>query len=808
MPEEILIDTETWGTRELLEIISSRFFELGNEGSYPNSWEVRGLDGKDVSKQLEELNSHIDTMGLVGSLEETNPPVLIISRIPQGSNVMGNYQSLLMWAVMSVFLTMAGSHWVSEYGYDSNSSGNGEIMNSLIFFTLPILVTLSIASYCRVLIARRFGIEIGHIAPIVFPIPTWWPFGIVGAIGQRKLDMVPIPSRRALGSIELAVPFVLFTAGSFLTVVGLILTPSSPPQLTGPPTIFETSLISSYLADSLLGEHLEIRLQWLHPVGISGVGLSLVGWIMMLPIPGLPGDRLLHAIIGPAEMRSGSTQTSVFLIVLFFMVVVFATAKWTPWVFLAFVAAWQRFNPDNLPQPIVLDEQSGLDERFKSRFVAVASVILLAGLPGSVPSYEMEDYIGGISTEEWPEEVEFSGGDLQVISLNLEPEGVMPVSGWIQMRIEGSRSQEWVLSTDCSDLSETCRFDGVAQSETSVVDISITPPEGNFSNHLLKVLVEVPGFEVEHEILLHEFSSRGLIGPFWSLSGGLDKPIICTNFDAGDGGNIFVEGAYWEAMNGSNLTSGIQELCLRGNSGAIQSSEIFDSQGRSFGPVVFLERENSTEGPWLISIDGSEPSIQVMDGQWKIPTGIVSSGDILSHSDRGSPFCPSSEIAAQVDTGGNWSVEMSNYSPIRLEGNLSGNGSIGIGEEGWLAICGTDGSLASFKIIAGPDVFVSTEDSSVGHSAIALNQRIEADTFYIFNRGSERIGLSLEWHGDSPQSGIWEVSIGDWIDAGDSYFVEAVANGSSTLERALWVTADDSGVVVHLSARCPSEGCE
>ena len=151
---------------------------------------------------------------------------------------------------------------------------------------------------------------------------------------------------------------------------------------------------------------------------------------------------------------------------------------------------------------------------------------------------------------------------------------------------------------------------------------------------------------------------------------------------------------------------------------------------------------------------------------------------------------------------------MSNYSPIRLEGNLSGNGSIGIGGEGWLAICGTDGSLASFRIIAGPDVFVSTEDSSVGHSAILLNQRIEADTFYIFNRGSERIGLSLEWHGDSPQSGIWEVSIGDWIDAGDSYFVEAVSNGSSTLERALWVTADDSGVVVHLSARCPSEGCE
>ena len=808
MPEEILIDTETWGIRELLEVIASRFFELGNEGSYPNSWEVRGLDGRDVSNQLEELNSHLDTMGLVGSLEETNPPVLIISRIPQGSNVMGNYQSLLMWAVMSVFLTMVGSHWVSKYGYDSNSSGNGEIMNSLIFFTLPIIFTLSMASYCRILVARRFGIEIGHIAPIVFPIPTWWPFGIVGAIGQRKLDMVPMPSRRALGSVELVVPLVLFTVGSFLTVVGLILTPSSPPQLTGPPTVFETSLISDSLADSLLGEHREIRLQWLHPVGISGVGLSLVGWIMMLPIPGLPGDRILHAIIGPAEMRSGSTQTSVFLIVLFFMVVVFATAKWTPWVFLAFVAAWQRFNPDNLPQPIVLDEQSGLDERFKSRFVAIASVILLAGLPGSVPSYEMEDYIGGISTEEWPKEIDFSGGELQVVSLNLDPEGVMPVSGWLQMRIEGSRSHEWTLGSDCSDSLDICRFGGVTQSENSVVDISITPPEGNFSNHLLKILVEISGFEIEHEIVLHEVSSQGLIGPFWSLSGGFDKPVICTGFDAGDGGEIFVEGAYWEAMNGSNLSSGIQELCLRGNSGAIQSSESFDSQGRSFGPVVFLERGNSTVGPWLISIDGSEPSIQVTDGQWKIPTGIVTTGDILSHSDSGSPFCPSSDVVAQVDTGENWSVEMGNYSSIRIEGNLSGNGSIGVGEEGWLAICGSDGSLTSFKIIQGLDVFVSKRDSNGGYSTIGLNQRIDADSFYIFNRGSERVGLSLEWHGDSPQSGIWEVSIGDWIDAGGSTLVESVANGSSYLERALWVTADESGVIVHLSARCPSEGCE
>ena len=67
--------------------------------------------------------------------------------------------------------------------------------------------------------------------------------------------------------------------------------------------------------------------------------------------------------------------------------------------------------------------------------------------------------------------------------------------------------------------------------------------------------------------------------------------------------------------------------------------------------------------------------------------------------------------------------------------------------------------------------------------------------------------LSVEWHGDSPQSGIWEVTIEDWVEPGNSTLVTAKAVGLSNLERAVWVTADDSGITVHLSARCPVEGC-
>ena len=140
--------------------------------------------------------------------------------------------------------------------------------------------------------------------------------------------------------------------------------------------MFDVNLLAGSLAESWMGDEFWIRMQWLHPLGIAGIALSLIGWGLMLPIPGLPGDRLLQAVIGTKEMREGRTQTSIFMIVLVAMVAVFATADWSPWIFLAFFAAWMRFNPDNAPQPVVLDEFEGLEERHRSRFVALSLMIL------------------------------------------------------------------------------------------------------------------------------------------------------------------------------------------------------------------------------------------------------------------------------------------------------------------------------------------------------------------------------------------------------------------------------------------------
>jgi hypothetical protein len=141
---------------------------------------------------------------------------------------------------------------------------------------------------------------------------------------------------------------------------------------------------------------------------------------------------------------------------------------------------------------------------------------------------------------------------------------------------------------------------------------------------------------------------------------------------------------------------------------------------------------------------------------------------------------------------------MGNYSAIRLTGNLSGKGSIGVGTGGWLAKCNSDGTMEAFRIRDSVDVYVHPS---------GLDRGINTEEFVIFNREETRMDLALEWHGDSPQSGIWEVTMNDWVDGGNSTVITVKAVGLSELERAVWVTADDSGITIHLSARCPSEGC-
>ena len=102
-----------------------------------------------------------------------------------------------------------------------------------------------------------------------------------------------------------------------MTIVGVSFTSTQPPPLNSPPMVFSGNSILEMLQFLGMIENLDIKLQWLDPLAIAGLGLCTVSWIMLLPVPGFPGDHLLHAIMGPEDLLSDEKQTLIFASTLF-----------------------------------------------------------------------------------------------------------------------------------------------------------------------------------------------------------------------------------------------------------------------------------------------------------------------------------------------------------------------------------------------------------------------------------------------------------------------------------------------------------
>ena len=133
--ESIVIDTETWGQRELLEEICSRYFVIGNQSGLSDiSWEINSREGEEISTNLIELNIHLKSLSLIGLLDEGNPPILSIIRYPVDPVNVPFWQQSLIWFTMFIFTTLAGCYWISQFE-NSESIFNSEFfLESLKYF--------------------------------------------------------------------------------------------------------------------------------------------------------------------------------------------------------------------------------------------------------------------------------------------------------------------------------------------------------------------------------------------------------------------------------------------------------------------------------------------------------------------------------------------------------------------------------------------------------------------------------------------------------------------------------------------------
>ena len=243
--EPIVIDVETWGQRELIEEICSRYFVIGNQSGLSDfSWEINSRDGGDISTNLNELNIHLKKLSLIGLLDEGNPPTLSIIRYPVDPVNVPFWQQSLIWFTMFIFTTLAGCYWISQFGNSISIFDSELFLESLTFFSMPIFLTMLSAHFIRKYIASLFRVDVGNLVPIAFPlISPFWPFGIVGVFGQKRVDTITYPNRRSLGLIEISSIVVLVLFGSILSIIGLSITSASPPEAVSDPLMLQANFI-------------------------------------------------------------------------------------------------------------------------------------------------------------------------------------------------------------------------------------------------------------------------------------------------------------------------------------------------------------------------------------------------------------------------------------------------------------------------------------------------------------------------------------------------------------------------------------
>ncbi len=791
------LDIETWDDRELLEVICSRYFLLGGQGVSELSWEVNGREGRNPSECLIALNRHLKQLSLIAVLDVGDPPIMSVGSLPSQTVVMPSWQQSLVWLLAASFTTLSGSLWISSMEPGQQPFDSSILETAIVFFTLPVLGSALLASYARIFVSKAFEVENSHLIPLAFPVfSPEWPFSLVSTIGQNRPDLHPIPNRKALGMIELAAPIVLFTCGTALTIIGLGLTSVQPPEFESSPVGVDLNLISEVLASILVEPHTILRLQWIHPTGLAGIALSIVSWALLLPVPGFPGDRILHSLLGPGDMQDDRNQTSIFISTLGVVLIIFISTEYWPWLLIAAIAGWRRFSPEHIPEPFVVDEFAGLDEIPMRQIATLTIAILLLGYPGLEPSSQIDDWDGGISTEDWPISMTFEGNTVQ-LELPLEPVGLMPVSGWLQMRIEGATNAGWEINSECMNEREVCRFDDITQASTSSVQIELSRNSTEPSNLTFRmvVLIDLDDHVSEHSILFRAADTTSSIDPLWILVEDTDTPRICFELDVSDGDyvNLSNQNPFWSFENETSLGEGTHDICLRGQVGAIQSLSNRDNQYLVIGPPITLHRENGSDETLLMPIENTIPPLHISGGEWAIPNSFGPQQEYtIARGESGSVFCPSSEVIADVDTSENWSKELVDRSSISIPQAGTGNGSLRFSADGWLAVCDGTRIISAYRVTEGSDVVVGSA---------ALNSRLDVGEFSIVNRENYSFSMSVDWVGDAVTWDNWVISHPSEISSHSQVFVTISVEESDTALWAAWLTVDDEQITLHFSAR-------
>lgn len=801
--EPIVIDVETWGQRELIEEICSRYFVIGNQSGLSDfSWEINSRDGGDISTSLNELNIHLKQLSLIGLLDEGNPPTLSIIRYPVDPVNVPFWQQSLIWFTMFIFTTLAGCYWISQFE-NSISIFNSELfLESLTFFSMPIFLTMLSAHFIRKYIASLFRVDVGNLVPIAFPlISPFWPFGIVGVFGQKRVDTITYPNRRSLGIIELSSIVVLVLFGSILSIIGLSITSASPPESVSDPLILQANFIVEMLSNLFLGDDVSIRLQWVHPIALAGFGLSMIGWILILPIPGFPGDRILHSIVGSKNLDKSTNTTSIFLMTLTLMCLVFLSTTFWPWLILASLASWRRFSSEHIPVALIVDESLELDRNSKNLLMTISVVIILLGFPGLSPVEDIEDWDSGLDISEWDTEFSSNSWDNVEKSLELKTSGLLSVSGELKVLIDGE-SDRWIIDSDCFDDEMKCNFENINQNNVGEFKFSIKDnyPERKTPVQL-RFIIESEGDLFEHILSIY-YSDVTSPSPIWERVEDSSKDKICNVVEVVNNqtGILSIKtNPFWSLENSGNLSEiGSHEICLIAERGGWESLAMGESgiYGYRMAPELEFRQSNGNTTNWYLPVNNSFTSI-FLNPNFGISLDIMFDGIIYSENNI-SPVCPFNDDYPKIDINSEENLTLIHGSPLSYEGNNSGKNLL-VSDEGWLVNCADD-MAKGFMLKQGLGIYI--DNSPLNDSGLPFSN------FAIHSKESENLSLTVDISTNLQSDNSLNVSFPNQIPTNGSVIVNISLNDEiNEIWRVFWISQDLNGLVLNFVSKCPIGGC-
>jgi hypothetical protein len=385
-----------WTQHELLaSILASYVNVIGEHGGRWPSWTVAS-DDKDIHAVVNDVNAHLFRLGWMAKLTKDDDWVLTVFPTPERQFPRLN-TTMMFWFLSLLTLTLAGDLWMSPNRSTTGWFHSSSLVDAFLGYTLPILLTLYVASLVQRSVASRYGVRSGHLLPVpdftialyalgMFPA-SWlfWPFGILLIPTLPRMDARPWPNRASLGFTALTVPIVLGLFGSVLFLLGLSMTPEYLPSSLMP-LVSAPPLFLSLLATEVAGDDAWVRLLWAHPWVHAGGMLMLFAWISILPIPTFPGGRILIARMGMIEARSSSTQSLIFVTMLFCAYVFGVFEDFSLW-FLVFALLLPLlfFFGNDVRIPLLLDETTGLNEDEHKRMGLLLLIVFVLLLPASQP---------------------------------------------------------------------------------------------------------------------------------------------------------------------------------------------------------------------------------------------------------------------------------------------------------------------------------------------------------------------------------------------------------------------------------------